>query len=51
MLQLHYGLQINLVVVLLQRKNFKNGQVRLDQMSLSFSLREQPIAQVEVRSV
>lgn len=50
-LQLHYGQQINSVVVLLLRMNFKNGQVRLDQMSPSFFLREQPIALVEVRSV
>lgn len=51
MLQLHYGQQINSVVALLQRKNSKNGQVRLDQIFPSFSLREQPIALVEERLV
>lgn len=51
MLQLHYGQQINLVVVLPLRKNSKNGQVRLDQIFPSFSLREQPITLVEERLV
>lgn len=51
MLQLHYGQQINSVVVLPQRKNSKNGQVRLDQIFPSFSLREQPIALAEERLV
>lgn len=51
MLQLHYGQQINLVAVLPLRKNSKNGQVRLDQIFPSFSLREQPIALVEERLV
>jgi hypothetical protein len=49
MLQLHYGQQISLMVVLRQRKNSKNGRVRSDQMFPSFFLREQPIALVEVR--
>lgn len=50
-LQLHYGQPINLVAVLPLRKNSKNGQVRLDQIFPSFSLREQPIALVEERLV
>lgn len=50
-LQLHYGQQINSVVVLPQRKSSKNGQVKLDLMFPSFSLREQHIALVEVRLV
>ena len=37
-LQLHYGQQISLVVVLPLRKNSKNGQVRLVPTFPSFSL-------------
>ncbi|CAL5425413.1 unnamed protein product [Camellia sinensis] len=51
MLQLLYGQRISSVVVLLQKRNSKNGQVRLAQMFCSFSLREQPIVPVEVRYV
>ncbi|THG06672.1 hypothetical protein TEA_005295 [Camellia sinensis var. sinensis] len=48
MLQLLYGQRISSVVFLLQKRNSKNGQVRLAQMFCSFSLREQPIVLVEV---
>jgi hypothetical protein len=51
MLQLHYGLLTSLVVALLQKKIFKNGLVRLDQISPSSFHEEQHIVPVEERYV
>ena len=51
MLQQHYGQQISSTVVLLLRRNCKNGRVRLVQIFLSFSPKGQPIVLVEVRQV
>lgn len=51
MLQLHYGLLTSLVVALLQKKIFKNGLVRLDQIFPSSFHEEQHIVPVEERYV
>jgi len=51
MLQLHCGQLISLMVVLLLRRNSKNGPVRLVLMFPSFFLKEQHIVLVEARYV
>lgn len=49
MLQLHCGLLTSLVVALLQKRIFKSGLVRLDQISPSSFHKEQHIVLIEER--